>query len=117
MKVLKTTLLLLMGAFLFIQPVGAVISSTHASTTTVEHSSISLKKESKINKFFSKFQKKGSKIDFSDDTGKWLWFAAIVGGVTLILQVFLGASILTSIGWAVTGGCLIVWFLKYMQVI
>ena len=41
MKILRITLLLIMGAFMFVQPVGAITSSTNASSKTIARQSMS----------------------------------------------------------------------------
>lgn len=88
MKILRTTLLLIMGAFLFIQPVGAIVSSTHANATTVEQQSSALKKEFKAEKKTAKLQKMFKKaFDFSDPVNKWLWLAIVCWGVTVIFSI------------------------------
>ena len=77
MKILKTILLLVMGTFMFTQPVGAIISSTHASATTIEQQSAALKTEFKAQKKLAKFEKFFAKVgvDTKDPVKKWLWFA------------------------------------------
>ena len=77
-----------MGAFLFLQPVGAVVSSTHTAVTTVEQQTSTLKKEFKAEKKATKLQKMFKKaFDFSDPVNKWLWFAIVCWGAAVILSL------------------------------
>ena len=117
MKVLRITLLLIMGTFMFIQPVGAIVSSTHASATTVEQQTSALKKEFKSQKKSSKLEtflaKKG--LDLSDPVKKWLLLAGVFAIAGIVLNV-LKVAALANIAWAAVGVCLVIWLLKYLEV-
>lgn len=118
MKILRITLMLLFGTFLFVQPVGAIISSAHASTTTVEQQTSSLKKEFKSEKKLSKFQKyfqKGS-VDLNDPVKKWLWYGLGLAIIAVVLNITISGA-LASIAWAAAGICIIIWLLKFADVI
>ncbi len=118
MKILRTSLLLIMGAFLFIQPVGAIVSSTHASATTVEQQSSALKKEFKAQKKLAKFEKMLAKagIDTKDPVKKWLWFA-LIALVASIVFYAIGQYWLGYLTSSAAGIFFLVWLLKYLQVI
>ena len=118
MKILRTTLLLIMSAFLFIQPVGAIVSSTHASATTVEQQSSALKKEFKAEKKVAKLQKMLAKagIDLQDPVKKWLWFALGLAIISVVLSV-INVGSLAYIAWVAAGICVIIWLLKYADVL
>ncbi len=118
MKILRTTLLLIMGAFLFIQPVGAIISSTHASATTVEQQSAALKTEFKAQKKLAKFEKMFSKarIDTSDPVKKWLWFTLIAVVASIVLYA-IGQYTLGYIASSAAGIFFVVWLLKYFDIL
>jgi Flp pilus assembly protein TadB len=118
MKILRITLLLIMGAFMFIQPVGAIVSSTHASATTIEQQqSASLKKEFKGQKKLTKMEKFLAKkgLDLSDPVKKWLLLAGVFAIAGIVLNI-LKISTIASLAWAAAGVCLIIWGLKYLEV-
>ncbi len=114
MKILRTTLLLIMGAFLFIQPVGAIVSSTSATTTTVEQQSASLKKEFKSQKRTAKLQQMLEKagIDLKDPVKKWLWYGLGLWIAAAVMSLIPGIWYLA--GLVGLGGtiCIIVWLVK-----
>ncbi len=118
MKILRTTLLLIMGAFLFIQPVGAIVSSTHASATTVEQQSSALKKEFNAQKKLAKFEKMLEKAgaDLNHPVKKWLWLTLIFAIASIVLGV-VGLGTLAYLASAAAGIFFIIWLLKYLDVI
>lgn len=118
MKILKTILLLVMGTFMFTQPVSAIISSTHASATTVEQQSSALKKEFKAQKKLAKFEKFLAKVgvDTKDPVKKWLWFA-LIALVASIVFYAIGQWWLGYLSSTAAGIFFLVWLLKYLQVI
>ena len=115
MKILRITLLLIMGAFMFIQPVGAITSSTNASATTVEQQTSALKKEFKAEKKAAKLQKMLEKvgIDFKDPVKKWLWFGLALWLASVVLGVIVPGSwyLAGLVGLAGTI-CIIYWLIK-----
>ena len=114
MKILRTTLLLIMGAFLFIQPVGAIVSSTHATATTVEQQSSALKKEFKAQKKVAKLQKMLEKagIDFKDPVKKWLWFGLGLWLLSAVMWALPGLWYLAGLVSLAGTICIIVWLVK-----
>ena len=118
MKILKTILLLVMGTFMFTQPVGAIVSSTHASATTVEHQTSALKKEFKAQKKLAKFENLLAKvgIDTKDPVKKWLWFA-LIALIASIVFYAIGQWWLGYLTSTAAGIFFLVWLLKYLQVI
>ncbi len=117
MKVLKTTLLLIMGAFMFIQPVGAIVSSTHTTATTIEQQTSTLKKEFKKEKRFSKLNdllaKKG--VDLNDPVKKWLWLTILFVAASVVLSVLGVGGILARLVWAAASVCFLIWLAKYFE--
>lgn len=118
MKILRTILLLIMGAFLFIQPVGAIVSSTNASATVVNRQSFALKQEFKAQKKLAKFEKFMQKVgvDTKDPVKKWLWFAVIALVASIVLYA-IGQYTLGYLASSAAGIFFIVWLLKYLDVI
>lgn len=118
MKILRITLLLVMGAFLFIQPVGAIVSSTQTTATTVEQQSSALKKEFKAQKKLAKYetlmQKAG--IDVKDPVKKWLWLG-IIALIASIVFYAIGQWWLGYLTSSAAGIFFLIWLLKYLDVI
>jgi hypothetical protein len=111
MKLMKiTTFFMLLAAFLFTSPATAMIeTNTAASTTTIDKQKNELKKEFKMQKRFSKFEKlvKKAGMDLSDPVTKWLWFAIFGWGAAIIFWIISAAAVTTlstSFGiWALLG--------------
>jgi hypothetical protein len=118
MKILRTTLLFIFGAFLFIQPAKAIISSTNATSTVVSQQSFALKQEFKAQKKLAKFEKIMQKvgIDTKDPVKKWLWFAGIALVASIVLYA-IGQYTLGYLASSAAGIFFIVWLLKYLDVI
>ncbi len=114
MKILKTILLLVMGTFMFTQPVGAIISSTNASATTIEQQSSALKKEFKGQKKTAKLQKMLEKagIDFKDPVKKWLWFGLALWLASAVMWALPAIWTLAGIVGLAGTICIIVWLVK-----
>ena len=118
MKILRITLLLIMGAFMFIQPVGAITSSTNASSKTIARQSFALRMEMKAQKKVAKLesfmQKAG--MDLNDPVKKWLWLTLIAVVASIVLYA-IGQNTLGYIASSAAGIFFVVWILKYLQVI
>jgi hypothetical protein len=70
--------------------------------------------ESKITQKADDFFK--VKADFKDGTKKWLWFAAVAAAASIVLAI-LKMSFLSSLAWSACGILLLVWLLKYLEII
>lgn len=118
MKILKITLMLIMGAFMFIQPAKAIISSTNASSATISRQSFALKQEFKAQKKVAKLEKVMQKIgiDTKDPVKKWLWFTLIAVVASIVLYA-IGQYRLGYLASSAAGIFFIVWILKYLDVI
>jgi Flp pilus assembly protein TadB len=125
MKQVRFTLLMVFGAFLFLQPAQAAIMTRTETTEVVQKRNDELKKEFKIQKKMNKLQKflKKFKIDMSDSTEKWMWFWIFGWAAAIILTVVSAASVTTLSGfgilWLLASLCwlfgsvsLIVWLVK-----
>ncbi len=126
MKQMKfTTLLLLIGAFFFIQPTYAMIEthSSQSTATTIEKQKNDLKKEFKAQKRMAKFEKlfKKAGVDFSDPVNKWMWFWIFGWGAGLVLSILAAATVTSGFGalWLLSSLCwlagsvsLVIWLVK-----
>jgi hypothetical protein len=69
----------------------------------------------KVQKSKRNFSKKGD-FDFSHPVKKWLWLTLLLALVSAVLQVMrLGG--LAYICWVGAGICLIIWVLKFAQIL
>jgi Flp pilus assembly protein TadB len=98
MKQVRFTLLMIFGAFLFLQPAHAAIMTRTESTEVVEKQNKELKKEFKVQKKMNKLQKilKKFKIDLSDSTEKWMWFWIFGWAAAIILSIVAVATVSTT---------------------
>ncbi len=105
MKQVRFTLLMIFGAFLFLQPAQAAIMTRTESTELVVKRNEELKKEFKIQKKMNKLQKflKKFKIDFSDSTEKWMWFWIFGWAAGLVLAIIAVATVSTTLTADATG--------------
>ncbi|MCB9285416.1 MAG: hypothetical protein H6563_15230 [Lewinellaceae bacterium] len=130
MKNLNFLSLLMILALLFaVQPASAVVSVRNSNeTATATVSKKELKKQNRMEKMVDKIQKKMDKltkkgIDKNDPTGKWLWFAIILGIAAIIASILfystwlvVGLWFLPSLLWAAASICFLIWLLKYLEV-
>jgi Flp pilus assembly protein TadB len=126
MKQVRFTLLMIFGAFLFLQPAHSAIMTKSESTEVVEKQKNELKKEFKVQKKMNKLQKflKKFKIDMSDSTEKWMWFWIFGWAAGLILAIVAASSatttltgfgllwLLSTLCWLFGSVSLIVWLVK-----
>jgi Flp pilus assembly protein TadB len=110
MKLMKiTTFFMLLAAFLFTSPATAMIESNTATATTIDKQKNELKKEFKMQKRLSKFEKffKKAGIDLQDPVNKWLWFAIFGWGAAVVLWIISAAVVTTTLTgfgiWALLG--------------
>jgi hypothetical protein len=119
MKQSKLSIIFLLCIFYFIQPTYTMIETRSlGNTLTLEKQKKELKKEFRIQKKFDKFNKffKKNSIDINDPVKKWLWFALGFGLASIALSIFFG-GVLAGIAWSAAGVCLIIWLLKYLQIV
>jgi hypothetical protein len=112
MKVLRLTFLLLIGAFLFIQPAQAIITSTHVEATTIEQRTTELKKEFKAEKKMSKFEKFKKAFDFKDPVRKWLWLGLVLWIASAVMWAIPGIWYLGGLVSLAGTVCIVVWLIK-----
>jgi Flp pilus assembly protein TadB len=94
MKQVRFTLLMVFGAFLFLQPAQAAIMTRTETTEVVQKRNDELKKEFKVKKKMNKLQKFIKKLGgLSDSTDKWLWFAIIGWGAAIVLWIVAAATV------------------------
>ena len=99
MKLMKiTTFFMLLAAFLFTSPASAMIETNTSNTTTIDKQKNELKKEFKMQKRLSKFEKffKKAGIDLQDPVNKWMWFWIFGWGAAIVLSI-IGAIAITSL--------------------
>ncbi len=122
----QTTLLVaLFVAFLvaFATPMMAIVQSpTDATgpTLTVVQQEAKTSFAEKINRLESKISQKASdffkvKADFKDGTKKWLWFALVLFIGSVVLYA-IGQNLLARLASAGVTICLVIWLLKYLDV-
>lgn len=56
------------------------------------------------------------RLDKNDPVKKWLYFALVSALLSLGLGL-LGLGVLSSVMWSIAGICLIVWLLKYFEIL
>jgi ABC-type multidrug transport system fused ATPase/permease subunit len=96
-----TTLLLLIGAFFFVQPSYAMIETHNAqSTATIEKQTKDLKKEFKAQKRMAKLEKLFNRagVDFKDPVNKWMWFWIFGWAAALVLAIIGVAIVAGTVG-------------------
>jgi hypothetical protein len=122
----QTTLLVtLFVAFLvaFATPMMAIVQTptdVSSPTLTVTQQEAKASFTEKIKGLKSKYAQKVSdffkvKADFKDGTKKWLWFALVLFLASVVLYA-IGQSLLANLASAGTTVCLVIWLLKYLEV-
>lgn len=113
MKTLKIYFFFVVSAMIFVQPLQAVTyvvtpnqdqTGLTKKSANVHEASKALKQQFKQEKRMAKFERMVAKmgIDMKDPVQKWLWFAILCWGVSVILYILS----------AISGGFL--WYLAYL---
>jgi hypothetical protein len=119
-------LLFILALLFTTQPASAVVSvvQTNQEASVSAMGKKELKKQARFEKIMNKLQKKMNKrsglIDRNDDTGKWLWWAIVLAVISVVLSII---SWFVPFGWYLSGLlwtaasiCLLIWLLKYLEV-
>ena len=126
------SLLIIPLLLLVVQPALAVVSVNSNQETTTSLAATGKKEQKqqkrlekimeKVGKKMDKLAKKG--VDFTDDVDKWLWYAIVLGILSLVTSILfinpwlvVGFGWIPGILWTAAVVCFIVWILKYLEVI